>query len=103
MLGISLTYVAFSQSPFGASSELNGALETVRGVQPDVMVVFPEGATMANRISLANFAIAQRLPLMFGWPSMPWRGVDELRSKSARCARTDCQLRGQDSQGRETR
>jgi putative ABC transport system substrate-binding protein len=31
------------------------------------MAVFPEGATMANRVSLANFAIAQRLPSMFGW------------------------------------
>jgi putative ABC transport system substrate-binding protein len=31
------------------------------------MVVFPEGATMANRAALANFAIAQRLPSMFGW------------------------------------
>src|SRR2546422_10475877 len=31
------------------------------------MIVFPEGATMANRISLANFAIARRLPSMFGW------------------------------------
>jgi len=31
------------------------------------MIVFPEGATMANRVSLANFAIAQRLPSMFGW------------------------------------
>ena len=66
-LGINLIYVAFSQSPFGASSELDKALETVRRAQPDAMVVFPEGATMANRVSLANFAIAQQLPSMFGW------------------------------------
>jgi len=67
MLGINLVYVAFSQSPFGASPELDKALETVRRAQPDAMVVFPEGATMANRAGLANFAIAQRLPSMFGW------------------------------------
>jgi putative ABC transport system substrate-binding protein len=66
-LGINLVYVAFSQSPFGASPELDNALATVRRAQPDAMVVFPEGATMANRVSLAKFAIAQRLPSMFGW------------------------------------
>jgi putative ABC transport system substrate-binding protein len=66
-LGIKLIYVAFSQSPFGASPELDKALATVRQAQPDAMVVFPEGATMANRVSLAKFAIAQRLPSMFGW------------------------------------
>ena len=66
-LGINLAYVAFSQSPFGASPELDKALETVRRARPDAMIVFPEGATMANRVSLANFAIAQRLPSMFGW------------------------------------
>ncbi len=67
ILGIKLIYVAFSQSPFGASPELDRALETVRRAQPDAMVVFPEGATMANRVGLANFTIAQRLPSMFGW------------------------------------
>ena len=66
-LRINLIYVAFSQSPFGASPELDKALETVRRAQPDAMVVFPEGATMANRVTLAKFAIAQRLPSMFGW------------------------------------
>lgn len=67
MFGINLIYVAFSQSPFGASPELDKALETVRRAQPDAMIVFPEGATMAHRAPLANFAIAQRLPSMFGW------------------------------------
>jgi putative tryptophan/tyrosine transport system substrate-binding protein len=66
-LGISLIYVAFRQSPFGASPELGKALEAIRRVQPDAMVVFPDGATMANRVDLADFAIAQRLPSMFGW------------------------------------
>ena len=66
-LGINLIYVPFSQSPFGAGPELDGALDTVRRARPDAMVVFPEGATMANRSGLANFALAQRLPSMFGW------------------------------------
>jgi putative tryptophan/tyrosine transport system substrate-binding protein len=66
-LGIRLIYVAFSQSPFEVSPELDKALETVRGAQPDAMIVFPEGATLANRVSLANFAVAHRLPSMFGW------------------------------------
>jgi putative ABC transport system substrate-binding protein len=66
-LRINLIYVAFSQSPFGASPELDKALETVRRAQPDAMIVFPEGATMANRVALARFAIAHRLPSMFGW------------------------------------
>src|SRR5205823_8185213 len=55
-LGINLVYVAFSQSPFGASPEPDKALDTVRRAQPDAMVVFPEGATMANRAKLASFA-----------------------------------------------
>ena len=66
-LGINPIYVAFAQSPFGPGPELGKALETLRQAKPDAMVVFPEGATMANRVGLANFAIAQRLPSMFGW------------------------------------
>ena len=66
-LGMKLVYVAFSQSPFGASPELDKALEAVRRAQADAMIVFPEGATFANRATLARFAIAQRLPSMFGW------------------------------------
>jgi putative ABC transport system substrate-binding protein len=66
-LGINLIYVPFSQSPFGSGPELDGALEAVLRARPDAMVVFPEGATMANRTGLANFALAQRLPSMFGW------------------------------------
>jgi putative tryptophan/tyrosine transport system substrate-binding protein len=66
-LGINLIYVPFSQSPFGSGPELDGALDTVRRARPDAMVVFPEGATMANRTGLADFALAQRLPSMFGW------------------------------------
>ena len=65
--GINLTYVAFSQSPFGASPELDKALDAVKRAQPDAMIVFPDGATLANRGKLATFATANRLPSMFGW------------------------------------
>lgn len=66
-LGINLSYVPFRQSPFGTSPELDKALEVVRRMRPDAMIVFPEGATMANRVSLANFAVSHQLPSMFGW------------------------------------
>ena len=66
-LGINLTYIAFSQSPFGASPELGNALEAVRRAQPDAMVVFPDGATLANRVALGQFVVTHRLPSMFGW------------------------------------
>ena len=83
-LGINLVYVAFSQSPFGASPELDKALATVRRAQPDAMVVFPEGATMANRLHgqvrhRTATAVDVRLERICR------RGrVDELRSESAR-------------------
>jgi putative ABC transport system substrate-binding protein len=66
-LGINLVYVAFTQSPFEPSRELDKALETVRRAQADAMIVFPEGATIANRVTLANFAVAHALPSMLGW------------------------------------
>jgi ABC-type uncharacterized transport system substrate-binding protein len=66
-LGINMIYVPFSQSPFGSSPALDQALDAVRRAKADAMVVFPEGATMANRAGLASFAVAQRLPSMFGW------------------------------------
>jgi len=62
VLSISLAYV-----PFGSASELDDALERVRAASPDAMLVFPEGATMANRAKIAQFAQAHRLPSMFGW------------------------------------
>jgi putative ABC transport system substrate-binding protein len=61
-LGIGLTYV-----PFGAAGELDRALDAVREARPDGVVVFPDGSTMANRVKIAQFAIMQRLPSMFGW------------------------------------
>jgi hypothetical protein len=31
------------------------------------MLVFPGGVTMVHRVKIAQFAVAQRLPSMFGW------------------------------------
>jgi putative tryptophan/tyrosine transport system substrate-binding protein len=33
----------------------------------DAILVFPEGATMVHRTRVAQFAVEQRLPSMFGW------------------------------------
>jgi len=61
-LGLAVRYV-----PFRGGAELDGALAAVRDARADAMVVFPEGATMVARSRIARFAIAERLPSMFGW------------------------------------
>jgi putative ABC transport system substrate-binding protein len=61
-LNIELVYV-----PFVGARELDNALASVSNARADAMLVFPEGATMVHRAKLAQFAIAQKLPSMFGW------------------------------------
>jgi putative tryptophan/tyrosine transport system substrate-binding protein len=61
-LGLTVAYV-----PFVGLGQLDTALAAVRESRADGMVVFPEGATMVSRAKLAAFAVAQRLPTMFGW------------------------------------
>jgi putative ABC transport system substrate-binding protein len=61
-LGIEPIYV-----PFAGARELDNALATLGNARTDAMLVFPEGATMVHRAKLAQFAIAQKLPSMFGW------------------------------------
>ena len=61
-LGLTVSYV-----PFTGATELDAGLAAVRVARADGMVVFPEGATMVARAKLAEFAIAERLPSMFGW------------------------------------
>jgi len=60
--GTRLAYV-----PFASAGELEGALERVRTSSPDAMVVYPDGVTLVNRVRIADFAKAHRLPSMFGW------------------------------------
>jgi putative ABC transport system substrate-binding protein len=54
-------------APFKGTGELDTGLGLVRAARADGMVVFPDGATMVNRAKIARFAIAERLPSMFGW------------------------------------
>ncbi len=53
--------------PFVGAGELDKALATVSSARADAMLVFPEGATMVHRVKVAQFAIDQKLPSMFGW------------------------------------
>jgi putative ABC transport system substrate-binding protein len=53
--------------PFVGLGQVDSGLATVRESRADGMIVFPEGATMVSRATLAAFAVAQRLPTMFGW------------------------------------
>ena len=53
--------------PFFGARELDKALEGASKVQADAILVFPDAVTMVHRTKLAEFAISQRLPSMFGW------------------------------------
>jgi len=61
-LGLVVSYI-----PFTGGGELDKGLSAVRDAKADAMVVFPEGVTMVARAKIAQFAIAERLPSMFGW------------------------------------
>jgi putative ABC transport system substrate-binding protein len=61
-LGLSVSYI-----PFTGAGQLDAGLSALRDAKADAMVVFPEGATMVARAKIAQFAIAERLPSMFGW------------------------------------
>jgi putative ABC transport system substrate-binding protein len=61
-LGIKPVYV-----PFNGACELDQALQSAGEAHADAMLVFPEPATLLNRVKVAAFAISQRLPSMFGW------------------------------------
>jgi putative ABC transport system substrate-binding protein len=53
--------------PFFGAEELDKALEVASNARADAILVFPEPVTMVRRTRLAEFAISQRLPSMFGW------------------------------------
>jgi putative ABC transport system substrate-binding protein len=61
-LGIVPLYV-----PFAGANELDGALGLVDDAHADALLVFPDALTMVHRNKIAESAIAQRLPSMFGW------------------------------------
>lgn len=53
--------------PFFGTNELDRALADAGNTRVDAMLVFPDAVTMVHRATLADFAIKQRLPSMFGW------------------------------------
>jgi putative tryptophan/tyrosine transport system substrate-binding protein len=61
-LGIDPGYI-----PFVGARQLDDALARTVNARAQAMLVFPEGATLVNRGKIAQFAIAQKLPSMFGW------------------------------------
>ena len=62
ILGIDPFYV-----PFVGALELDNALAVAGNARADAMLVFPDGVTMVHRAKIAEFALTQRLPSMFGW------------------------------------
>jgi ABC-type uncharacterized transport system substrate-binding protein len=46
---------------------LEDALADAAAARADALLVFPEAVTMVNRTRIAQFAVTQRLPSMFGW------------------------------------
>ena len=61
-LGMDPVYV-----PFFGAPEIDKAIDAAGNAHADAMLVFPDAVTMVHRTKLAEFAIAQRLPSMFGW------------------------------------
>jgi putative ABC transport system substrate-binding protein len=61
-LGIVPLYVSFA-----GANELDSALGLVGDAHADALLVFPDALTMVHRAKIAQFAIAHRLPSMFGW------------------------------------
>ncbi|MCP3476406.1 ABC transporter substrate-binding protein [Bradyrhizobium sp. CCGUVB1N3] len=61
-LGIEPAYI-----PFSGAGELDNGLKAAGGSGADAMLVFPDVVTMVDRTKLAEFALAHRLPSMFGW------------------------------------
>jgi putative ABC transport system substrate-binding protein len=53
--------------PFSGARELDKALEAISKMRADAILVFPDPVTMVHRTKLAEFAVSQRLPTMFGW------------------------------------
>src|SRR5262245_2343763 len=61
-LGIEPIYV-----PFFGINELDDALMMAASKRADGIIVFPEPVTLVLRAKLAQFAVTNRLPSMFGW------------------------------------
>jgi putative tryptophan/tyrosine transport system substrate-binding protein len=53
--------------PFFGAHELDNAVTAAGNSRADALLVFPEAVTMVHRTRIAQFAITQRLPSVFGW------------------------------------
>jgi putative ABC transport system substrate-binding protein len=53
--------------PFFGTREIDKAIEAAGNAHADAMLVFPDAVTMVHRARLAEFAVARKLPSMFGW------------------------------------
>lgn len=53
-------------APFTSGTDIDAALEQVRGSRADAMLAFPGGATRVYKVRIAEFARAHGLPSMFG-------------------------------------
>jgi len=49
------------------TADFHAAFDTIVRDSADAVVVFPDGATMAHRRQVAEFAVKHRLPSVFGW------------------------------------
>ncbi|MCK1718539.1 ABC transporter substrate-binding protein [Bradyrhizobium sp. 141] len=61
-LGIEAAYV-----PFCGAREIESGLMAAGKMDADALLVFPDVVTLVQREKIAEFAIAHRLPSMFGW------------------------------------
>lgn len=61
-LGIETIYI-----PFAGKNEVDKGLAAAGEARADALLVFPDALTLVHRTKIAEFAIAHRLPSMFGW------------------------------------
>jgi putative ABC transport system substrate-binding protein len=59
--------ISLSAHPVSASAEFKGAYDAILKERSQAVLTFPDAVTLANRASMAEFALKQRLPTMFGW------------------------------------
>jgi putative ABC transport system substrate-binding protein len=55
------------RAAFASGREIDSGLAIVRDAHADAMLTFPEGVSLVHRAKIAEFAIAEGLPSMFGW------------------------------------
>jgi putative ABC transport system substrate-binding protein len=59
--------IRLAYAPFASGHEIEAALDQIGHTNAGAMLVFPDGITLNHRVRIAQFAIAHRLPSMFGW------------------------------------